>query len=525
MTQDMIQQWNWAESDRLNGRLETARQGYQTLCSHPAWAAPAHLRLACLDAAASKMRSATAHILAAVEADPDQDVLAEAILRQLFALGEIERGLKLASNPVLSQTQDVQVAQGVAELLTSLSLTGPALEYLGRARALGASSAHWHYQAGLNHLYAGTLEEADENLSACLQRSPGDPAALWMCSRLSQNPAPDAHLQALREAISRRAFKPQEAPLLYYAMFKELDAREEFEEAWRMLETGMRLRRLEVDYDASAEASLFGRLEQVRSGPDDADVVEPGPSPIFIVGQPRSGTTLLERILSGHSEVADAGELQDFNAQMNWLIDVGGWPRSSRAALTGNAALDWSLLGRRYLEHTRWRAKGRRFYTDKLPSNFINAGFIAKALPQARIIHMRRDPVEVGFSNLKVFFGNAYPHSYSQDEMAHHLIHYERLMRHWSRSFPGRILEVSYSDLVTAPEQAAQRILSFCQLPWEPGVLEFSRRSGAIATASTVQVREGIHRRYLGHWRSYARQLAPLRARLEEAGLLQGSTP
>jgi hypothetical protein len=178
--------------------------------------------------------------------------------------------------------------------------------------------------------------------------------------------------------------------------------------------------------------------------------------------------------------------------------------------------LDYHAIGARYLAQTQWRARGRRYFVDKLPANYFFAGAIHRAFPQAPILHMSRDPMDVCFSNYKALFGDACAYSYHLPSLAAHYRSYARLMRHWHEAMPGRILDVAYADLVAAPEAAARRILAHCGLPFEAGCLDISRNASPVATLSTAQVREGIHARANGEWRRYAEPLATLRDLLPE---------
>jgi hypothetical protein len=244
-----------------------------------------------------------------------------------------------------------------------------------------------------------------------------------------------------------------------------------------------------------------------------------GPQPIFIVGLPRSGTTLLERILGGHPDIADAGELRDFGAQLRWMTELPG-PNAPDAALIAAAEdIDHAELGRRYLAHTRWHAGGKPLYTDKLPANALLVGLIARALPEAKVIHVSRAPMDACFSNLKELFGEAYPHSYDQGEMARHYLRHRALMAHWNVAFPGRIHAVSYEALVEDPEAVARGVFDYLGLAFDPSSVDVDKRAGAVATASTAQVREPIHARFVGQWRRYADHLQPTRDILEQAGL------
>ena len=174
------------------------------------------------------------------------------------------------------------------------------------------------------------------------------------------------------------------------------------------------------------------------------------------------------------------------------------------------ARVDFGEVGKRYLDGIAWRLHGERFFTDKLPSNFLNIGFICEALPQARILHMTRDPVETCFSNLRELFSEANPYSYDMVEMADFHRGYRALMRHWHARYPGRILDVGYERLVDDPETVLREVCAFCGIDFDPAMLDIDSRRRAVVTASAVAVRGGIRRRGAPKWAPYAAQLRPL---------------
>ena len=222
-------------------------------------------------------------------------------------------------------------------------------------------------------------------------------------------------------------------------------------------------------------------------------------------------------MLGNHSRVAAAGELDDFPRQLRWCADHHGHGLLDHALLQACDGIDAAQLGQRYLAQTRWRAAGRDFFIDKLPPNFMLLGFIRRALPQARVVHVSREPMDVCFSNYRAMFGNAYGYSYGFDSLAHHHGQYRRLMAHWHAAMPGFVLDLPYASLVRDSEAAARRLFDFCGLSLEPGCGDTTRNTGAVATLSAAQVRQPIHARGLGEWRRYERQLQPLRALLEPA--------
>jgi hypothetical protein len=210
------------------------------------------------------------------------------------------------------------------------------------------------------------------------------------------------------------------------------------------------------------------------------------------------------------------GELNDFRMQLKWSVDHHSLGFIDEATIARLPGVDFDELGRRYLSHVAWRAPGARHFSDKNPGNFRLAGLILKALPQARIVHLRREPMDACFSNLKeLFAANAHPYSYAFEDLASHHGHYSRLMAHWHALAPGRILDVRYEDLVTEPEAQARRVMGFCGLDYREGQTRVESNATPVSTASSAQVRQPIHARNVGGWRKYAPQLEPLRRLLE----------
>ena len=303
-------------------------------------------------------------------------------------------------------------------------------------------------------------------------------------------------------------------PFLAFALFKELDDLGDTGAAWAALQAGCQAKRSRLDYRLQEEVTAFQSLAKLPIISPAVDAVGERPAPIFIVGMPRTGTTLLERILSAHPDVQDAGELDDLPLQMRWTANRFSKSLLDPAVIAAQAGQDPRVLGRRYIDHAAWRARGKSRFTDKLPSNFLHVGLIASALPGARILHMVRNPMDTCFSNLKELFADAYPHSYDIAEMAAHYGRYRRLMAHWHQQLPGVVLDVSYEDLVADPEATSRRVLDHCDLSWQPSLVQVQEHPGAVSTASSVQVREPIHQRAVGGWRRYEGQLEPLRQRL-----------
>jgi hypothetical protein len=242
---------------------------------------------------------------------------------------------------------------------------------------------------------------------------------------------------------------------------------------------------------------------------------------IFIVGMPRTGTTLVEQILCRHSDVQSAGELLGFGqvlaaAAQNTLAASGG-----ASLVEASLEMDFSALGRDYMQGARQAAPDSRFFIDKLPVNYLYCGIIRKALPKAKIIHLVRDPMDSCYAIYKTLFNQAYYFSYDLDELADYYIAYHRLMEHWRQAMPGAILDLRYEELVQDPDTQIRRLIEGCGLEWQAAVLDPSSNKGPIMTASAAQVREPIHARSVQRWRDYEAGLAHLKARLQAAGVVK----
>lgn len=512
----VLKLWQNAEHKLQLKQYDLARASYERLVGEPEMAPMARLRLSLIASSEGRYRDAVDEALAAYKvrvADPD---LLEMIAKRLLTLGELETAVACATDPVVVGTRNVSTVAELGKMLSDASFPEHSLRLLGRARELGLDSPVLRYLFGLNLMYTGDADAAQRELESCLRDEPGMALALWLLGKLGREPTDGIdRIERLQTSLSANGALPQsDIPLLQYALFSELEQRGDTEPAWQALEAGMSARRRQVRYDSAAEQDLFNHLGTLGPHPGLGHVAD-GPRPVFILGMPRSGTTLLERVLGGHPDVADAGELTDLVRQLRWCCDLaGGKLLDMPLALKAEQGIDWSMLGERYLAHTQWRAQGSAIYTDKLPANFTNIAYILRALPQARILHMVRDPMDSCFSNLKALFAGAYPHSYDQVEMADHFRRYRMLMAHWHTTFPGRILDVRYAELVEAPERVSREVLDFCGLPWHEGLTAIENRTGTVATASAAQVREPIHQRYVGQWRRYESHLAPLRERL-----------
>jgi hypothetical protein len=285
---------------------------------------------------------------------------------------------------------------------------------------------------------------------------------------------------------------------------------------------GNALKRSQIDYDEVAMLSEIDRTQQVFTSEfirASAGAGAPSPKPVFIIGMPRSGTTLVEQILASHPDVRGAGELTLFERAMGEVrLAMPEAPAYPEMALQMSGK-HFRELGERYLAGIAQLAPAASHVTDKMPTNFLFAGLIHLALPHATIIHTVRDPVDTCISCFSRLFTEVNFQTYDLAELGRYYRHYQALMAHWHSVLPaGRILEVNYEDTVTDLEGAARRILGHCGLPWDPRCLDFHLTERVVRTASATQVRQPIYRSSVGRWRAYEPLLGPLLAELSRSG-------
>lgn len=369
--------------------------------------------------------------------------------------------------------------------------------------------------------YLGRMDEARASFERCIRRAPEIAQAHWFLAHVGKATAADNHVQRLREQLASPRAQAGERASLAFALHKELDDLGDVEGAWAALQQACSAKRATLKYateDSRALVDALVAMPAATSGPIPA-VDADGPLPIFIVGMHRSGTTLLEQLLDGSPQVRGVGELYDFTSAMRFATDhhCRGVIDGTIVSRAGSA--DFAEAGRRYLEGMAWRLGGERFFTDKLPSNFLNIGFICRALPQAKILHMARDPVETCFSNLRELFSDANPYSYDQLELADYFLQYRRLMAHWHAAYPGRILDVDYAELTRDPEAVMRKVAAFCGIDYTDAMRDPRSSTRAVATASAVQVRDRVVRREVPKWAPYAKHLQPLIGALRQGGV------
>jgi tetratricopeptide (TPR) repeat protein len=517
MPLDPQQLWINAQAHISAKRFPAARAALDALLEQQPWQVQARLLQAAVVLAQGQVREATAQLKYAAFGLPDDPDLICKVAQALAKIGETNATRACLRHPAIARTRNAPALAGLAHVYQGLGLHEDALALMDRARDLGFDTPDFRYFRALQLQFNGRLEETERELEACLRSGPTFGRASLTQARLRKWTADDNHLDFIQQRLTQVPRGSEDHAAFEFAQHKELEDLGRYDEAWAARERGNAVMAERLAHMPRNERTLFDALIE-RTTPDflaQAAPPQPGPVPIFILGMPRSGTTLLERILGNHPQVASPGELADFPRQLRWVADRQGHAPLDAGLIDDAATLDFAELGRRYLEQTQWRAGDKAFVVDKLPPNYQLAGFIRKALPHARILHMVRDPMDVCFSNWRALFGDSFAYSYRMDTLAEHYRQYRRLMDHWHAAMPGAIHDVSYLDLVTDTEATARAALAYCGLEFSPELLDTANEKRTVATLSSVQVRQPIHRRGLAEWKRYEAQMEPLRVALD----------
>lgn len=416
-----------------------------------------------------------------------------------------------------------------AAQLSYLNLQEEALELLYEAETADPNYPPTQLSMAQILVYVGKGEEALDRLRSVLRRAPEISDTYWLLAQLGTQLRGKIGMDPIQIAFNqlrRPGLQSKDRIHLGFALHRMLDEAGQTDEAFACLEDACMAKRATL---ATAHVQLLATLKVLRER--HPRIVRNkhsgallGPMPIFIIGMHRSGTTLLEQMLDGHLDVQGVGELYDFTSAMRYQTDhhCPGVTDETIVQRASGSEFDAGAVGERYLQGVAWRLDGKRYFTDKLPSNFLNAGFICEALPQAKLLHMVRDPVEVCFSNLRELFSSANPYSYDQIELADFYIEYHKLMAHWRKTYPGRIFDIRYDRMVRDPEAVMREVCEFCALEFTPEMLAIGNRKRGVSTASAVQVREGIQVRDVPKWKPYETYLQPMITRLRQGGVLEG---
>ncbi|HTL50085.1 MAG TPA: sulfotransferase [Steroidobacteraceae bacterium] len=501
-----------AAEHHREGRTEEAERLYRRVLRDNPGNVDALRLLAQVAAKAGRADDAEALLERAIEIAPD-------FIQAQVDLGQLRKdqdrygeALSCFDRVLALEPAHVQAHFLRAGTLARASFTHEAVD--AYRRCLELRPAHLGAQLGLGHVLkaVGDYEGSVAAYGACIREAPDFGETYWSLANLKTYRFDDATIAEMEKRIESGNL--QSDVNFLFALGKAYEDRSDYERAWDFYRRGNVKQRAEVAYDPVQTEYLNDRIvatydEEFLSARRNAGNLDG--APIFILGLPRSGSTLLEQILASHSQVEGTAELPYVGRLASSLSRNRATGINYPEAMRELAPANFLSLGTDYLALARMhRRSGAPRFIDKMPNNFPNAGFIATILPNAKIIDARRHPLDACVSNYRQLFAKGQAFTYDLTEIGEYYLQYQRMMDHWARVMPGRILTVQYEEVVTDFEAQVRRLLDFCGLPFEESCLRFYESERPVRTPSAEQVRQPIYDRSVGHWRHYESHLGEL---------------
>lgn len=441
--------------------------------------------------------------------------------RCLVGVGATMKGLRLARKLVKQEDRNAHLLDAVANTISNAGEHEEAIPVFEKAISLNPNIPQYYSNYGTVLHFCRRTDEAEAAHRKSIELSPENFRAYWLLGGLRKATPEHNFVDWFDKVLKAQNDKLQARTTLNFALAKQHEDLEEYDDAFHHLADGSKAVLEHSPYQEEATLAPFHRFKEAFSPALVASrpAGHKSDEAIFIVGMPRSGTTLVERIVSAHDDVFAAGELHNFNHLLNSRFEKLPKNHKGMQDPADLVDIDFEALGAEYIEGTRPRTGHTPRFIDKYPFNFQFVGAIGLALPHSKIINLMRNPMDTCFGNYKLMFmpGSAL-YSYDQETLGRFYVEYRKLMEHWHEILPGRILDVHYEALVANPEDESKRIMDFLDLDWKPELLEFYKSNEAVATASTSQVREPVNAASINKWKKFERHLGPLKSLIVSAG-------
>lgn len=465
------------------------------------------------------MRDAAAR---GIQARPGNASLLFKYIEALLFCGQGDDALRELNKVENDNDNNADCLTRIAELYGEAGEHRKRLRCAQRAMVLQPASQHLLANVAAAETACGLMDNAESHLDELVRRYPRDHGAYYRRSTLRRQTPERNHIETLKWRLHNVSpASPDEVPLCY-ALAKECEDLGMHDAAFQYLKQGADQRRRQLSYDVAdderamvAIADSFSRsmLNSAAQGSDNGHA-------IFVMGLPRSGTTLVDRILCSHSQVQSLGEINDLAYAIVRLAHESSDHALNKIELIQHSArLDYHLVGDEYMRSAAGHGLQKPMFIDKTPWNFLYLGLIALSLPNAKIIHVRRHSVDSCFALYKTLFRDGSPYSYDLNDIARYYIAYHQLMQHWRNCLPGKFFEMQYEELVQSPQHSIERLLEYVGVGFESACMAFHLNPEPAATASAAQVREPIHTRSVAGWKRHEVPLRPLIDMLHQAGI------
>lgn len=436
----------------------------------------------------------------------------------LSTLRQTHNAREAAERAAAMSGHDAHLSDMIGVVYSRCGFHEKAITHFKAAVAMHADEPNYHFNLAASQQFLGDFIAAKESYEACLALTPKNYRAWSSLISLNKQTEKDNHLSTLKTLFQSRGLVSDAKLHLGHAIAKTLEDLGQNEASLDWLQLAKSDKRKAFPFDRSSAQALFAAAKSTVNYPDKKAVFAQDITPIFIVGLPRTGTTLVDRILSSHSTVTSAGELNAFGEQVKTRSQTSSPFVLDAQTLVAASAIDLALVGRHYQKTTAPLAGGMAYMVDKMPLNFFYAALMTRAFPKVKIIALRRGAMDSCLSNFRQLFSTQfsyYNYTYDLDDTAFFYREFDTLMTHWRGSLsPDRFMEVAYEDIVFDQENQTRRLLDFCDLEFEETCLNFHENTAAVSTASSVQVRQPLYAGSIGRWKKYGDKLDSLKAAL-----------
>jgi len=509
---------NIGQAYKSTGQTQKAMESFRQAVNLNPDYAEAHYNLAAAYHGLERLEDAVRHYHQALTHRPDDAEAHYDLGIALKSLGRQNEAIESFEQALTCQPTYLNAMIAKGNALKDLGNLEMAVECFKTALSIQPNSAEVYLNLGNSYEELGRKPETISNLNKAIEINPGYAEAYRMRALAKRHTSEDdTDITAMEGLILSSNISADDRMHLSFGLGKAFEDLGQYEKAFEYFRDGNVRKRKTLSYSVEEDQEKFQDLKNIF-GPElfkhfnNTGINDP--TPLFVVGMPRSGTTLIEQILSSHPDVHGAGELNHLH---NIMPD---FPFQKLASLLADGIdehllSDFKQLGERYIREIRTHSTDARFITDKMPDNFLHIGLIRLALPKAKIIHCRRDPMDTCLSIFKTYFVNWRPYSFDQTEIGQNYNLYRDLMTHWHTVLPGVIFDIQYEDVVSDQLNQTKRLLKFCDLDWNDACLDFHKSDRPVSTASSSQVRQPLYNDSVQAWRRYETQLEPLRRILE----------
>lgn len=504
-----------AAEHHRDGRVEEAEEQYRLLLGEFPNNVDALRLLAGILASQTRYEEAEPLLRKATELAPDYTLAIIDLGKLLTDQHRYLEAVEILRHAVEMEPERPKTHYLLAAALAPIGQTDASLK--SYQRTLELRSDHAGALLGVGHTLKtlGLQAEAIDAYRECIKRRPDNGESYWSLANLKTYKLTPDDISAMQACIEREdEIGDQSMVNFLFALAKASEDQGDYQASWEYYVRGNNKQRMLEHYDSVQTEVTNDEIIEVFDREllnDDSNTGCPDPSPIFVVGLPRSGSTLLEQILASHSRVEGTSELPYMGRVATSLnrnrADGVNYPHAVRELKSNHLV----ALGEDYLRRAQiHRQSDRPRFVDKMPNNFPTIGLIHKLLPNAKIIDARRYPLDSTLSCYRQLFAKGQTFVYDLEDIGEYFLEYQRMMDHWHEAMPGRVLTVQYEDMVTDSEAQIRRLLDYCELPWEDACLDFHKTDRAVRTASSEQVRQPVYTSSVHFWRNYEQQLAPL---------------